>query len=519
MRDVERTRRRRGGGVVWAAATLGAVVVASGPHLSWGATATNLSGEGGSFLEPTMNVLQQDPAAVSAIAPLAATYFVPTVDVALQDFASGSTDYAVSEFPLGSTDAATAAQNGRSFAYVPFAASPVAIAAVVVCQNSAVLTPTTLCANLNLTVPLLAQIFATTPTAGLDDWNAPALTSVSPSLKGVYSGSQQILPQEDVNPAATSYALESLFLTDPAAKAQWDAYLKLYTGSTEDAPSEKWPYTSSSTSGGDEAIAQTLIPVDETAKPPTVAGPETWGQGAIAALPMDWTGAPRNIPTVAIQNAAGDFVSPTVASMTAALGDATMDPKTNLVTFNRNANDAAAYPLPVMSYLVVPTSGLDQATATALSNFIKFVLGPTGQSEVAAGGAAPVTQAMVTAGLQVATEVAAQSGSSGTTTTTTTTGSTTSTTTTGSTTSSSTSTTAPGASTTSTQGSPGTGSDSGSPTGSVASSSGSNGSSGGPSLAFTGGVPWLPGVVGVGMVLVGLSSRRLLRARSSSGSG
>jgi ABC-type phosphate transport system substrate-binding protein len=526
MRAADRTRLRRAGWLLGAVATLAAVLAVSSPHVSWGDTGTTLSGEGGSFAEPMMNVLQQDPTALAAIAPFAPSYFVPTVDVALQDFASGATDYAVSEFPLTADDAATAAKNGRTFAYVPFAASPVAIAAVVVCQESAQFTSSTLCANLKLTVPLLAQIFATVPpgyggSPGIDFWNNAALSALSPSLKGVASPSAAIIPQEDVNPAATSYALESLFLTDPAAKATWDAYLKLYTGSTDDAPSEFWPHTSSSTSGGDQALAQALIPVDETAKPPTVAGPETWGQGAIAALPMDWTGAPRNIPTVAIQNAAGDFVSPTVASMTAALGHATMDPKTNLVTFNANASDAAAYPIPVMSYLVVPTSGLGQATATALANFIKFVLGKTGQDEVAAQGAAPVTQAMVTAGLQVAAEVAAQSGSSGSTTTTSTsTTSTTTTATTRPTTSTSTSTTAPHATATADQGSSGTGSGAGgSPSATNASSSGSNGPNGGPSLASTGGVSWLPGAVGSAMVLLGLATRRLLRARVADGSG
>jgi len=63
-----------------------------------------------------------------------------------------------------------------------------------------------------------------------------------------------------------------------------------------------------------------------------------------------------------------------------------------------------------MSYLIVPTSGLSQAKATALAAFIRFVLGSQGQADVEALGAAPVTPAMVAAGLQVAGTVATQSG-------------------------------------------------------------------------------------------------------------
>ena len=40
----------------------------------------------------------------------------------------------VSERPLTSAEAATATANGRSFAYVPFAATPVALAMFAICS-------------------------------------------------------------------------------------------------------------------------------------------------------------------------------------------------------------------------------------------------------------------------------------------------------------------------------------------------------------------------------------------------
>ena len=350
----------------------------------------------------------------------------------------------------------------------------------------------TWCGNIELTVPLLARIFTDLPPTalppagggGIGLWNDSDLTAVTPGLGGVSNGSNNITPLENVEPAVSNYALESLFVNNPVAKPIWDAYLKFYEGVTDDAPTDLWPHTGG-TNGGDATLAQSLIPVNEQANPPApLPNPDTWGQGDVAPLPLDWTGAPRNIPTIAIQNAAGAFVQPSVTSMSAALQDAIMDPKTNLVTFNANAEDAAAYPIPVMSYLVVPTSGLDPAKATALSAFIKFVLGPAGQADVASMSAAPVTPAMVTAGLKVADEVGAQA-------------------TTTTTTSTSTSTSTTVAPTTSGQDSTGGGSGS-----SLVTTSDSS-----PSLALTGGMSWPVPLVGGALVLSGFVARRAVRSR------
>jgi hypothetical protein len=142
-----------------------------------------------------------------------------------------------------------------------------------------------------------------------------------------------------------------------------------------------------------------------------------------------------------------------------------------------------------MSYLIVPTSGLDPAKATALAAFIHYVLGPDGQSVVDSFGAAPPTQAMITAGMAVANEVAAE----GTTTTTT------------SATTATTSATPPTPSptvakaTTSGGGSPGT--------------TATNASAGSSALAFTGDPGWLLPAFGVLAVVAGEVTRRALRRR------
>ena len=60
------------------------------------------------------------------------------------------------------------------------------------------------------------------------------------------------------------------------------------------------------------------------------------------------------------------------------------------------------------SYLVVPTNGLAPDKATALAQFIRYVLGGRGQADIASLGAAGATPAMVLAGLKVAQQIAAE---------------------------------------------------------------------------------------------------------------
>ncbi len=376
---------------------------------------TKLLGEGGSFAEPIIDQIQTDGASV--VSPLVPQYFDANIDQGRDDFADGTADYAVSELPLTGAEAGTAASIGRSFAYVPFAASPLAIAAVVECSNDTVLKPTTMCPNLQLTMTQLAEIFSQQITT----WGSASLAGISagnPDAIVPTSNSNLIYTKNLVDPAASNYELEQAFVDDPQGKVAWDAYLNSLK-ITDDTPSVTWP-TSGGISGGDEALANSLVPLNPDAEVPAPEpNPSEWGQGQVAGLPIDWVGAPRDIPTIAIQNAAGAFVSPTVAGASAALADATTDPTTNLVTFNASTTDTAAYPLTMMSYLVVPTTGLSAGKATALSNFIQFVLSAKGQADVQSFGAAPVTPAMVTEGLAVAKTVAAETGTSTTTTTTT----------------------------------------------------------------------------------------------------
>ena len=450
-----------------------------------GADDASLFGEGGSFAEPIVNKLEQDGAAT--IAPLLPGYFNANVDQGREDFASGAADFAVSEFPLTSDEAATAQKNGRSFAYVPFAAQAVAIGTVILCNGDSSLQTGTLCPDIQLTVPQLAKVFANAVTT----WNDPTFSQAqggSPITPTSNSGN--IVALHEVDPNYSTLELATLFENNSVAKPTWEAYLAL-NHVTNDTPGETWP-TGGGQSGGDRTLADDLVPVNETTGIPQ-QDPQLWGAGDIAPLPSDWLGPPRNIPTVAIKNPAGTFVSPprpggTVDSMAAAEKYVSIDPSTNWVTFGYSTTDTSVYPIPAMSYLIVPTSGLDHTKAAALANFIRFVLGSQGQADVQALGAAPVTPAMVSAGLHTADEVAAQSQAPAS------------------------GSTATGSTTSAGSGSPGASSTC-SCSSAAATTDAAAASDSGPSLAFTGNDPWPLVVLGSVLAIIGLLGRRWLVRR------
>ncbi len=472
---------------------------------------STLSGQGGSFLEPVLAKLLLDD--TPNLSPLFGAYTSTDINSGLAAFVGTGpgqfgADYAVSERPLTAAESATARADGRSFAYVPIAETPVAIATLVptetwAASGSPTITSSDFCQHMPLTTDLLGEIFGFDAVSPLNHWNDPRITCPP----GGAGGAPQIpiALWANLDPSMANSALMSLLDSTPSSKAFFDAGLAepgFGSLTTDDTPSELWPYGQNTIPGGDQPLIGKLLAISTQTNAPSQTA-ATWQLGAIGPISSVWTGAPLGVPwnlmTAAVQNADGQFVVPSTAAAQAAAADATVattsDPATdNLVTFGANPADATAYNNFLMeeSYLVVPTSGLTGAKAEALAQLVRFALGPKGQADIEAFGAAPATSAMVTAGLKVAVQLdaegvsaASQPSVAGSTATTTT-------------------TTAPGtvaATSTASGGTGGTG-------------TGSGGSSDSPGLAFTG-APDLIALLVTGGALVLLASlaRRRLRHR------
>ena len=470
-------------------------------------TQGTLVGEGGDAITPVIVKLIHDDTA--GLAPDFGSYTNVDIDHAIADFVGSApgtfgTDFAVSERQLTPAETATAKANGRTFAYVPIAALPVALMPLVPSTSytgSTTILPSQFCQHIPLNLQQLDGIYGAPAFSG---WGDSQLSCTAPPPTP--ADSLHFIPAANLDPTMENFALMSLLDSTTASQSAFAAGLAAaVTGkqasTTDPTASEHWPYTGAAVPGGDQTTFGKLIGLDpRTNVPSTVAAQNSLG--AIMPVANVWTGDPLGVrwdlPTAAVQNAAQAYVVPSAnsakAAETAATLASTSDPTTNnLVTFNASTTDTTAYNnyLMLESYLLVPTNGLPADKALALAQLIRFAVGGTGQADIAALGATGATPAMVTADLAVAQQLNAEAAASGSSTTSTTTTSTT--------------TTAPAASL---SGSPGS-SSTDAPAATTAAGSTPNG------LATTGNDPWLLVGVGLALLICGELARQLLRRRKA----
>ena len=81
------------------------------------------------------------------------------------------------------------------------------------------------------------------------------------------------------------------------------------------------------------------------------------------------------MPTFAVQNPAGKYVTPTAASMAAAVKDMTVNSDGITREDNPNAKDPAAYPLTMVSYAMVPTGGISKQKAAKIADWLDYIAG------------------------------------------------------------------------------------------------------------------------------------------------
>ncbi len=413
-------------------------------------------GEGGDAMTPVMNKLLKDDAA--GLAPDFGSYTNVDIDQGIADFVGSApgtfgNDFAVTERPLTSTEAATAKANGRSYAYVPIAALPVALMTLVPntgYEGSSTITPNQFCEHIPLDLTQLDGIYGSPQLGG---WSDPSLSCTSPP--NTPAENYHFIFAANLDPTMENDALMSLLDSTTASKTSFQngltAAVAVKQATTADpTPSEHFPYQGAAFPGGDETTFGKLIGLDQrTGALGTQAA--LMQLGAIMPVADVWTEKPLGVtwdlPTAAVQNAGGDYVAPTAGAAEAAESNitlaATSDPTSNnLVTsFNPITSDpancaSASTPscpynnfLMLESYLVVPTNGLPADKALALAQFIRFAVGGTGQADIASLGAAGATSAEVAADLVVAKQLDAEAASTSTSASTTTTTTSTSTTT------------------------------------------------------------------------------------------
>jgi hypothetical protein len=113
------------------------------------------------------------------------------------------------------------------------------------------------------------------------------------------------------------------------------------------------------------------------------------GQRALFAVLDEADAAAFLMPTAAILNHAGRYVKPTAKSMSAALDS--MVTSSNKITqqVSVTSKNPDEYPLTMVVYAMVPTSGVSATKAAAIARWLRFVAGP-GQDRGTAPGQLPV---------------------------------------------------------------------------------------------------------------------------------
>ena len=144
--------------------------------------------------------------------------------------------------------------------------------------------------------------------------------------------------------------------------------------------------------------------------------PQPVGHRALIAIVGQGAAALNHFPTAKIRNAAGDYVRPSNGTMAAALSHMSSD-GSGTRQVNLSNKDPRAYPLTMVTYAMVPTSGLSHAKAAAIARFLDFAAGPGQTTGIGPGqlppGYLPLPASLRAQTRKLAVEVANQTGASG----------------------------------------------------------------------------------------------------------
>jgi phosphate transport system substrate-binding protein len=245
-------------------------------------------------------------------------------------FANGTVDFGASDVVLTSSEAQALASKGTVL-QIPWAAGGVAVEY----HLSGV-------SRLKLSPSDLAKIFS----GRITHWNDPALVAEN---KGATLPNEPIQTFHRSDSSGTTSVLTSYLAAVDAGDWTFGA------GKTWTAPGGQGAKGSS---GVTAAVGQT--------------------EGGIGYSEVSYARG-AGLPMASIKNAAGNYVQPTSANVTAALSDATVPPDLT-VQVNYQAGGAQAYPISTTTWVLVLEKPTSTASANLLKDFITYAV-TGGQSD------------------------------------------------------------------------------------------------------------------------------------------
>lgn len=249
----------------------------------------------------------------------------------IRQYTQGTVDFGASDGPM--TDAQIAAVNGNVLHV------PTVLGAVVLTYNLPSLGAT----KLRFDGSTIVDIFM----GRITKWNDPKLRALNP---GVNLPNQDIIVVHRSDGSGTSYVF-----TDYLSKvsAEWRSQVGFNT-------SVNWP--TGLGGKGNEGVTQQVKQVE----------------GAIGYVELIYA-ISNNLPYGLVKNAAGSFVEPSLASVTAAAASAEFSRDTDFRVSITNAPGARAYPISSFTWLLIRRDNPDAAKARMIRDFLAWMITPDAQ--------------------------------------------------------------------------------------------------------------------------------------------
>jgi ABC-type phosphate transport system substrate-binding protein len=315
-------------------------------------------------------------------AKLGVNYISANSQDGLENFVKGLNDFAVTSRPFTSDQQTELSGDGKSVKYAPITTSGLVLAYKIFDQDPAHAAPGAQIDNLKLTPQLVAQIF----TGQISNWH-------------VDQGINELNPGHQFPP-----------LVRPLVRGDHsDANLEFTSWLTAEGGSglpDDWPGASSDyplvyltqNAGivGGDALANAI------ADPASVQNNNDYFSTGYIGFIDSSEAAYYGLPVAQIENAAGKFVAATPATIGAALKDSKKGPG-GLMEPNYAASDPKAYPMPVVSYLAAPTSGISDASGTTLRGFLHYIVSQ-GRKRVP-GGYVPLSAALASSTTKIVKQI------------------------------------------------------------------------------------------------------------------
>ncbi|HEY0388100.1 MAG TPA: substrate-binding domain-containing protein [Gaiellales bacterium] len=292
----------------------------------------------------------------------------------MDNFVKGLNDFAVTGEPFSADQLSQLQSAGKSFSYAPVTASALVVAYKIFDQDPEHAAPGSQVTNLKLTPELVAKIF----TGQISNWHTdPEINALNPGH--VFPPLVRPLVRGDHSVANLEFT--SWLSAEGGAGLPSD-----WPGAGTDYPLNY--VTQNAGIVGGDALA------DAIADPVTVQNNNDYFSDGYIGFVDSSEAAYYGLPVARIQNAAGKFVKATPAAITAALHHAAKG-SDGLLEPDYATKDPKAYPMPFVSYLTAPTSGISDATGTTLRGFLHYAV-TAGRTRIP-GGYLPLPKSLVAA--------------------------------------------------------------------------------------------------------------------------